>query len=170
MEKPKLQNPLSITPPFLKPISQSTATYLLTIDQLEKQNGSARLIDIATTIGITKGSCSLTLKSLKKRGLVEEREKRTVGLTGQAHKYVTILSRNDVLISTFFHEILGMNEQQAETDAGKIEHLLSSETISRLAQLVNLMKSSHISLDTLKTAVAKNGLNEIKLLCDQLKK
>ena len=51
-------------------LTHSAAHYLMTIHELLEANGYARVTDIAKRLNITRGSCSISLKPLKRRGLV----------------------------------------------------------------------------------------------------
>ena len=53
-------------------LTHSAAHYLMTIHDLLATQGYARVTDIAKRLNITRGSCSISLKPLKRRGLVVE--------------------------------------------------------------------------------------------------
>jgi Mn-dependent DtxR family transcriptional regulator len=53
-------------------LTHSAAHYLMTIRELLEDRGYARVTDIARRLNITRGSCSISLKPLKRRGLVVE--------------------------------------------------------------------------------------------------
>ena len=50
--------------------SASTEHYLRAILELREERGYARVVDIATRVGVTKGTVSLSLGQLADRGLV----------------------------------------------------------------------------------------------------
>lgn len=115
-------------------VTHSAAHHLLTILELTKQRGYARVTDVAKDLNITTGSASTNLKSLKQKGLVKEDENRFVSLSPEGQKLAeAILSRRNILQS-FFIEVLGVSRDQAEIDACKTEHLLSKETTSKMVQ------------------------------------
>ena len=53
-------------------LSHSAAHHLLSIHELRRQSGYARVSDIAKHLSITKGSVSTAMKLLKERGYVQE--------------------------------------------------------------------------------------------------
>jgi DtxR family Mn-dependent transcriptional regulator len=124
-------------------LTHSAAHYLMTIHDLLEAQGYARVTDIAKRLNITRGSCSISLKPLKKRGLVIEDHNRFLSLSDEGRRLATVVEKNDELLETFFKEVLGVDADQSEIDACKIEHLLSIETSIKLATFIELMKSDN---------------------------
>ena len=122
-------------------LTHSAAHYLMTIRDLLESQGSARLTDIAKRLNITRGSCSISLKPLKKRGLVVEDANKFLNLSEEGRRLAEVVERNDELLEIFFREVLGMDREQAEVDACKIEHLLSLEASVRLCQFIETIRS-----------------------------
>lgn len=122
-------------------LTHSAAHYVMTIHELIESHGYARVTDIAKQLNITRGSCSISLKPLKRRGLVVEDHNKFLSLSEEGKRLALIIEKNDELLETFFKEVLGVNEDQAEVDACKIEHLLSIETSIKLCSFIELMKS-----------------------------
>ncbi len=122
-------------------VSHSMAHYLTTIQELKESRGYARVSDVAKALEVTKGSVSVQIKHLKEKGFVIEDENRFLTLTqvGESVAREVIYSRR-VLIQ-LFKEVLGISAELAETDACKMEHLLSHETSSKLLGLVQLLQS-----------------------------
>jgi Mn-dependent DtxR family transcriptional regulator len=117
-------------------LTHSAAHYLMTIRELLATQGYARVTDIARRMDITRGSCSISLKPLKKRGLVVEDANRFLSLSAEGRRLAEIVEQNDQLLQRLFREVLGVNADQAEVDACKIEHLLSIETSIKLKQFL----------------------------------
>lgn len=122
-------------------LSHSAAHYLMTIHELLEAQGYARVTDIAKRLNITRGSCSISLKPLKRRGLVVEDENRFLRLSDEGRRLAEIVERNDELLEHLFRDVLGVAPDKAEIDACKIEHLLSLETSIKLCDFIRLMKS-----------------------------
>ena len=122
-------------------ISHSMAHYLTTLYTLREKRGYARVSDIAAELDVKKGSVSVQIKHLREKGFVLEDENRHLQLTeiGEAAA-VQVLQNRQVCIQ-FLHNVLGVSEDIAETDACKIEHLLSPESTSQLVRLVDLLQS-----------------------------
>ncbi|MDA0989137.1 MAG: metal-dependent transcriptional regulator [Verrucomicrobia bacterium] len=122
-------------------LTHSAAHYLMTIRALLQERGYARVTDIAREMNITRGSCSISLKPLKKRGLVTEDENKFLQLSVEGARLAAIVERNDEVLEGFLTQVLGVSSEQAEVDACKIEHLLSLETSMRLAGFVEFVSS-----------------------------
>ncbi len=135
-------------------ITHSAAHYLMTINALLDDHGYARVTDIAKELNITRGSCSISLRPLKRRGLVLEDENRFLKLSDEGKRLAELVERNDELLEILFRDVLGVDDEQAEIDACKIEHLLSIETSVKLASFIQLMQSDK--------AVVKNFFKELR--------
>ena len=124
-------------------LTHSAAHYLMTIRELLETQGYARVTDIAKRMNITRGSCSISLKPLKKRGLVTEDANKFLTLSEEGRHLAEMVERNDELLEIFFRDVLDVNPEQAEVDACKIEHLLSLETSVKLCHFIECIPSGH---------------------------
>ncbi|PIR24681.1 MAG: hypothetical protein COX62_03080 [Deltaproteobacteria bacterium CG_4_10_14_0_2_um_filter_43_8] len=122
-------------------LTHSAAHYLMTISELIDDQGYARVTDIARLLGITRGSCSISLKPLKKRGLVLEDHNKFLLLSDEGKRMAKLIEKNDQLLQILFRDVLGVSADQAEIDACKLEHLISFETSVQLERLVNFINS-----------------------------
>lgn len=122
-------------------LTHSAAHYLMTIHDLLRTQGYARVTDISKRLNITRGSCSISLKPLKKRGLVIEDSNKFLSLSDEGHRLAEIVERNDELLEVFLRDVLGVDAEQAEVDACKIEHLLSIESSVKLCNFIECIRS-----------------------------
>jgi Mn-dependent DtxR family transcriptional regulator len=137
-------------------ITHSAAHYLMAIKQLLEDHGYARVTDIAKSLNITRGSCSISLKPLKKRGLVVEDENRFLKLSEEGQRLAELVELNDKLLELLFGEVLGVDQDQAEIDACKIEHLLSIEVSTRLSAFVKVWQSDAPEVEDFKKLLKKS--------------
>ena len=72
-------------------LTHSAAHYLMTIKGLLEDHGYARVTDIAKRLNITRGSCSISLKPLKKRELVVEDENRFLQLSEEGRRLAEMI-------------------------------------------------------------------------------
>jgi DtxR family Mn-dependent transcriptional regulator len=112
--------------------THSVAHHLMAIYDLLNEHGYARVTDVAKRLNITRGSASLTLKAIKEKGLVLEDENRFLLLSDDAKKMVEKIKDKNHIIYTFFTNVLNVDNEQAEIDSCKIEHLISDEVIDAL--------------------------------------
>jgi Mn-dependent DtxR family transcriptional regulator len=123
-------------------LTHSAAHHLIAIDEIGRQYGGwARVSDIARHLNITRGSVSINLRTLKKRGLVETDEHHMVKLSAEGERIVHGVTAKKTAIKAMLRHVLGLSEEQAEVDSCKIEHLISGPTAERLLALVHAVLS-----------------------------
>ena len=123
-------------------LTHSAAHHLLAIYEVgEAYGGWARVSDIARRLNITRGSVSINLRTLKKRGWVQTDEHRLVKLSPKGLRVVHSVMAKRVIVKTFLCDVLGISEAQAEIDSCKIEHLISHSTGQRLVHFLQFLTS-----------------------------
>jgi DtxR family transcriptional regulator, Mn-dependent transcriptional regulator len=120
-------------------ISHSAAHHLLAIDELVASLGYARVSDVARWLGITRGSVSISLRPLKKSGLVIQDENRHLRLSPAGAALVAEIKRKREVLRRFLADILSVTAERAELDACKLEHLLSNETAEQLVRFLGFV-------------------------------
>jgi len=128
------------------PVSHSVAHHLVSILELLEEYGYARVSDVARRLEITRGSASITLKNLKARGLVTEDERRFLGLSDEGLHIARSIVAKKRIMKLLFIDLLGVEEERADIDTCKIEHLVSDETASHAARLLRFLDSGHGSV------------------------
>jgi DtxR family Mn-dependent transcriptional regulator len=119
-------------------LTHSMVHYLLAIHKLKETKGYARVTDIATEMGLTKGSVSTALTNLKKKSLVLEDESKFLSLSPTGHEAVHGILSSRTLLYYFLRDIIGVGEDIAHRDSCLMEHLMSEETREKF---FNFMKS-----------------------------
>lgn len=123
-------------------LTHSAAHHLLAIHEMGQQYGGwARVSDIARRLGITSGSVSLSLRTLKNRKLVETDEHRMVKLSPHGQEIVDRLLAKREALQMFLCQALGLTPEQADVDSCKIEHLISPQMAERLVQFMKFLIS-----------------------------
>jgi len=127
-------------------LTHSAAHHLLAIEELgAKYGGWARVSDIARELGITRGSVSINLRTLKKRGFVVTDEHRMVKLSPKGLEIAQAVQSKKAAFKAFLIDVLDVSEHQADIDSCKVEHLISQETTERLARFLDQFKNSELS-------------------------
>lgn len=137
-------------------LTHSAAHYLMTIDELAQEQGYARVTDIAKALNITRGSCSISLKPLKKRGLVIEDQNKFLRLSDEGRRLAKLIEQNDELLESLFRDVLGVDPDQAEIDACKLEHLISIETSVKLAHFISFIRTKNEAVKQFLTAIRQH--------------
>lgn len=117
-------------------ITHSAAHYLLAIDELRRDTGYARSIDIARELDITAGSCSTGLKSLLKKWFIEEDKNKFILLSEVGGNIVEKIKKNRELFIEFFTQTLWARQEESIITACKIEHLVSSHITRKLEKFL----------------------------------
>lgn len=131
-------------------LTHSAAHHLLAIHEVGLEYGGwARVSDIARELQITRGSVSINLRALKKRGLVETDAHRQVKLTPEGLQAANAVMATRAVLKTFFADVLGVPGVQADIDSCKIEHLISHATAERLAVFQRFLTSDPAELKQL---------------------
>jgi Mn-dependent DtxR family transcriptional regulator len=137
-----------------EPVSHSVAHYLVAISDLRDQFGYARVSDVARTIGITRGSASISLKSLKQKGLVTEDENRFLGLSDAGQKIADSIRAKKEVMRDLFVRVLGVEAEQADQDTCKVEHLISGSTAERAQRLIRFLDDGGTAADSFRKEFA----------------
>jgi DtxR family Mn-dependent transcriptional regulator len=125
-------------------LTHSAAHHLLAIYKVGLQYGGwARVSDIARQLDITRGSVSINLRTLKKRGWIETGEHHLVKLTVKGLKAAQSVMAKRVVLKAFLTDVLGTSDLQAEIDSCKVEHLISESTGHRLIRFMRFLTSGH---------------------------
>jgi Mn-dependent DtxR family transcriptional regulator len=112
-------------------LHESGEDYLVTILLLKKRLGYVRALDIANEFGYSKPSISRAMSILKKDGLIEIKEDNQIELTKAGYENAAKIYGRHEWLTKFLKEI-GVSESNAESDACKMEHILSDETFHAL--------------------------------------
>ena len=121
-------------------LTQSLEDYLEVIHVLLQTNKIARIRDIAAALTVKMPSVARAVAELKKQGLVSQEPYSGVELTEEGKKVaVTILSRH--LLLRQFLQHLGVSDDNANTDACNMEHILSAETLAKIEEFMKSVEN-----------------------------
>ena len=117
-------------------VSSSAEHYMRAILELREERGYARVVDIATRVGVTKGTVSLALGQLEQRGLVRFDAARFPMLTAAGRRIAADLRGRYAIVHAFLTGVLGLPPERATAEACRWEHVVSHEVADRLLDLV----------------------------------
>ena len=120
-------------------LSPSTEHYLRAILELREERGYARVVDIATRVGVTKGSVSLALTQLEHRGFIRFDPARFPQLTPVGRRVAADLRGRYTIVQSFLQEVLGIPADRASAEACRWEHVISHEVADRLLDLLRFV-------------------------------
>ena len=119
-----------------RPLSASAEHYLRAIADLKEERGYARVVDIATRVGVTKGTVSITLAQLEERGLIRFDPAHFPALTTAGRRIAADVRGRYTIILAFLTEVLGLPPERAAAEACRWEHVVSHEVADRVLDLL----------------------------------
>lgn len=113
-------------------MTASLEDYLEAVFVLAGSNSEVRLTDIAAMLNVSKPSANRAVNTLTQKGFLIHEAYGAVTLTPEGETYAASVLHRHKLLKHFLNDTLGVNEQTAEEDACKMEHVMSAETIEKL--------------------------------------
>jgi len=106
--------------------------YLETIYFQDLEGHTAKVKNIADSMGVSKPSVTEALAVLQDRGLVLHQKYGDIELTDKGRKEADRIYRKHKMLKRLFEEVFGVPAEQADDDACKVEHLISEVTVNRM--------------------------------------
>lgn len=117
-------------------MQESPEDYLETIYMLSLSQQDVRSIDVARHLGYSKPSVSVAMKRLRENGYVLMDESNLLSLTEEGLSIARrVYERHNVI--TKFLVSIGIDQDTAQKDACRVEHVISETTFQRLKELAN---------------------------------
>jgi DtxR family transcriptional regulator, Mn-dependent transcriptional regulator len=138
-------------------LSASLEDYLEAILKLERASRVARVSEIADQLGVSRPSVTGALKSLSARGLVVHAPYSHATLTEEGTRLAREVERRHLAIRDFLTQVLGIHEQQAETTACRLEHVLEPEVLARFVAYAERLDQSRAAEATSDTGASEAG-------------
>ncbi len=115
---------------------ESGEDYIETIYLLKKKKGMVRSIDVANELGFSRPSVSRAVGILKDNGLIIVENDGELVLTEEGLKTAKKVYEKHTNLTKFLMLTAGVNEEIAENDACRIEHIISPETFKGIKKFV----------------------------------
>ena len=103
--------------------------YVELIGDLIEQTGEARVVDLASRLGVTNATVNGTIQRLVRDGLVTSEPYRSIFLTADGAKLAAATRERHETVRDFLIA-LGVDAKTADADAEGIEHHVSKATLS----------------------------------------
>lgn len=116
-----------------------TQEYIEVIHDLEKKNRVARIKDIARARGVTCANVSAAMSNLVRKSLIDHEQYGHVVLTAEGRRLARQLEKRHTAIKKFMSEILGLDEALAESEACKLEHVLSGRSLQAIGNFLQFV-------------------------------
>lgn len=115
--------------------------YLETIIMLQKKKRVVRVRDISRKMGLSMPSVCAAIKVLSQKRLVNHEKYGYVELTRQGENLGERIYDSHKILIKFLKKILNTDLKTAESDACKIEHGISANTVRRLIAFVKFVET-----------------------------
>jgi Mn-dependent DtxR family transcriptional regulator len=125
-------------------LTHSAAHHLLAVEESIRQHGYARVSDVARLLGLTRGSVSVGLQSLKSAGYVEQDENRFFHLTDLGRRAAASLRARHEVVERFLTDVLGLTVEQSHQESCRVENLIGPLTARRLQALIDYWRENHL--------------------------
>jgi DtxR family manganese transport transcriptional regulator len=110
--------------------------YVELIADLTDQTGEARVVDLASRLGVTNATVNGTIQRLVRDGLVTSEPYRSIFLTGDGAKLANAARERHETVRDFLIA-LGVDEKIADADAEGIEHHVSKSTLTAFRKFLS---------------------------------
>lgn len=117
-------------------MQESGEDYIETIYLLKKKKGLVRSIDVANELNFSRPSVSRAVGILKEDGLITVEPDGELVLTEMGLKKAKSVYEKHTNLTKFLMLTAGVNEDIAETDACRIEHIISPETFKGIKKFL----------------------------------
>lgn len=121
---------------ILAVIRESGEDYLEAILQLEDDSGQVRSVDVANKLGVTRPSVNKAISALKEAGLVSQELYGNITLTAKGREYAKDVMERHCTLRDFLITVLGVDHEHAETDACRMEHIISDQTFDGIKRIL----------------------------------
>lgn len=119
---------------------ESGEDYLETVYILKKKNGIVFSIDVAKELGFSRASVSRAMSILKEEDLITMDEMtKEIDLTETGRKKAVEIYDKHKTLTSFLQKVAGVSEKIAQTDACRMEHIISASTFRGIK---NYMKNN----------------------------
>lgn len=115
--------------------SELVEDYVELIDDLIREGGEARQVDIAARLGVAQPTVARMLRKLADEGLVMRKAYRGVFLTDDGRNLAQASRERHEIVEEFL-VALGVSPEIAQRDAEGIEHHVSEETLAAFRRFI----------------------------------
>lgn len=119
--------------------SAAVEDYLERILELINTKGYARVVDIATSLGISQASVTNMVQRLDADGLLQYEKYRGLVLTTTGETLARNIARRHQLLTDFL-KLLGVDERVIDHDVEGMEHHISPATLRAIEALTAQLK------------------------------
>jgi len=136
--------------------SQSAEDYLERIHELIEEKGYARVVDIASSLKVRQASVTSMVQKLAEAGYLKYEKYRGLIMTEQGLEVARRIKSRHETLSRFF-SLFGIDAESQRQDIEGIEHHLSADTMTMLADLADFFEQNPGTLRKFQESRRKRG-------------
>lgn len=122
-------------------VSASLEDYLEAIFHTVDTKGAARAKDIVQRMGVNNSSVTQALRLLSEKELVNYTPYDVITLTDSGEKIALDVVRRHEVMRRFLTQVLGLEDEDADQGACRMEHAISGPVLERLVQFVDYFET-----------------------------
>ncbi len=123
-----------------KTLSSNMEDYLEAIFNIVAEKQAARSKDIATRLNVKNSSVTGALRLLGQKGYINYAPYDVITLTAKGNDVARDIVRRHEVLCDFFTKILGVENEEAEETACKMEHGVSHTVLDRIIRFVEFIQ------------------------------
>jgi len=124
-----------------QPLTTTMEDYLEAIAWLIDDKGVARVRDIAASLDVHKSTVTAALRSLAEKELVNYSAYEAATLTPEGRRLAEDVIRRHEIVRKFFIEVLALDDEVADANACRMEHVLDAAVLDRLAHFAEAVRA-----------------------------
>lgn len=121
------------------PLTESVEMYLKAIYQVVREKQAARAKDVAIRLNVNSSSVTAALKHLAGRGFINYEPYDIITLTPEGMRVAREIVERGESIRKFLIEVLGIDPEEAEENACRMEHGVTTQVWKRIEVLTRLL-------------------------------
>ena len=122
-------------------LSASLENYLETILNLYEEKQKIKAVEIAKSLNVSKASVTEALRALAAKGLINYAPYEDISLTAQGIERAQKVTLKHQVLYDFLSGILGIEHEEAITNACKIEHVISENVLDKFIAFLEFNKT-----------------------------
>lgn len=123
-----------------KLISSSLEDYLEAIYEIMAEKQGVKAVEISRRLGVGRSSVTDALKTLNEKKLVNYGRYDVISLTKDGEEAAKSVIFKHKILFEFFTEILGLDSDDAQKNACRVEHVISETASDRLVAFIQYAK------------------------------
>lgn len=141
-------------------VTSSWEDYLESIYNHIAANQGVKAIDISRDLKVSRATVTETLKKLAENGLINYCCYGVISMTAEGKKIAEEVIRKHQILSRFFEDILGVEAEEAQENACRIEHVISEEAFERLIAFTDFCEQHAETFKKLYAKAQKKNYNQ----------